>query len=80
MARKPLHPSRSHRVLQYFEPFIGGGALFFHLQPERASIVYINEELINTYRVIKEQPEELIEDLKKHIYETEYYYQIRNID
>jgi DNA adenine methylase len=64
----------------YFEPFIGGGAFFFYLQPPIATIVDINEELINTYKVIKEQPEELIEDLKKHIYNPEYYYQIRNID
>jgi DNA adenine methylase len=69
-----------NQIDRYFEPFIGGGAFFFYLQPKRATIVDINQELINTYRVIKEKPEELIEDLKQHIYSKEYYYQIRNID
>lgn len=65
---------------RYFEPFMGGGALFFHLQPEKSILIDINEELTNTYRVIKYKTDELIADLKQHIYEKEYYYQIRNID
>lgn len=73
-ARIPDHFSR------YFEPFLGGGALFFHLVPEDSILIDINEELTNTYRVIKDKIEELIADLKQHIYEKEYYYHIRNID
>ena len=65
---------------KYFEPFAGGGALFFHMQPEQSILIDINEELTNTYRVIKYQTEELIADLKRHIYEKDYYYQIRNVD
>ena len=65
---------------RYFEPFMGGGALFFHLQPERSTLIDINEELINAYTVIKYKTDELIADLKQHIYEKEYYYQIRNVD
>jgi DNA adenine methylase len=65
---------------RYFEPFIGGGALFFHLQPEQSTLIDINEELTNAYRVIKYKTEELIADLKRHIYEKDYYYQIRNVD
>lgn len=38
---------------RYFEPFFGGGALFFHLQPQRAVINDINERLINFYREIQ---------------------------
>lgn len=37
----------------YHEPFVGGGALFFHLQPEKACISDLNQELVNTYKVIK---------------------------
>jgi DNA adenine methylase len=65
---------------KYFEPFMGGGALFFHLQPEQSTLIDINEELTLAYRVIKYQTEELIADLKRHIYEKDYYYQIRNVD
>jgi DNA adenine methylase len=65
---------------KYFEPFAGGAALFFHLQPRTAYLVDVNEDLINTYRVIKEQVDELICDLKQHVYDEDYYYQIRNID
>ena len=65
---------------RYFEPFIGGGALFFYLQPEQSTLIDINEELTNVYRVIKYKTDELIADLKQHIYEKDYYYQIRNVD
>ena len=65
---------------RYFEPFIGGGALFFHYSPEQSTLIDINEELTNAYRVIKYQTEELITDLKRHIHEKDYYYQIRNVD
>lgn len=65
---------------KYFEPFIGGGALFFHLQSEESTLIDINEELTNAYTVIKYKTNELIADLQQHIYEKDYYYQLRNID
>jgi DNA adenine methylase len=64
----------------YFEPFLGGGALFFHLSPTNSILLDINPELTNSYNTIASQVHELIEDLKQHIYTKEYYYQIRNID
>lgn len=64
----------------YYEPFVGGGALFFDLQPKCAIINDYNEELINVYRVIRDNPDELIEDLKKHENTAEYFYEIRAID
>ena len=48
----------------YYEPFIGGGAVLFNFQPKRAVVNDINEELINLYKVIKDDVESLIEDLK----------------
>lgn len=45
---------------RYFEPFIGGGAIFFHLNPENAVINDLNQELINLYEKIRDQPEELM--------------------
>src|SRR6266481_9495235 len=44
----------------YFEPFVGAGAVLFDLQPQAALINDANEELVNCYRVIKEDPEALI--------------------
>ena len=43
-----------------YEPFIGGGAVFFSLCPEKTVINDINRELINLYRTVKRDPEELI--------------------
>lgn len=65
---------------RYFEPFIGGGALFFELQPKKAYISDMNEELINLYSVVKNNVYELIDELKKHKISKEYFMNIRNID
>ena len=65
---------------RYFEPFIGGGALFFELQPENAYISDMNEELINLYSVVKNKVYDLIQDLCKHEVSKEYFLQIRNLD
>jgi DNA adenine methylase len=64
----------------YYEPFIGGGAFFFELQREKAVINDSNAELINCYQVIRDNPNELLEDLKKHKNEAEYYYSVRDLD
>jgi len=65
---------------KYIEPFLGGGAIFFYLLPKKAILIDINEELINVYKVIKNNVYELIDSLKKHKNEKEYYYKIRNLD
>lgn len=49
----------------YYEPFIGGGAVLFGLQPGRALINDINESLINTYKVIANSPKQFIECVKE---------------
>ncbi|EGT0000576.1 DNA adenine methylase [Clostridium perfringens] len=64
----------------YYEPFIGGGAVLFELQPNKAVINDVNGELINLYNVIKDDVELLIEDLKKHENTPEYFYSIRELD
>jgi len=65
---------------KYIEPFVGGGAIFFYLLPENAILIDINKDIINAYRVIKNNVTELIGSLKKHKNEKEYYYDIRNVD
>ena len=64
----------------YFEPFIGGGALFFELKNEGCYINDYNDELINLYQVIKDNPVGLIEDLKHHTNTEDHYYHIREMD
>ena len=49
--------------LNYVEPFIGGGAVLFHLQPKKAIVNDFNDELINVYRVIKDNVDDLIKEL-----------------
>ena len=64
----------------YYEPFLGGGAVFFSLQPSNAVVNDINDELINVYTAIRDNVEELIEDLKRHKNEKDYFYKIRAKD
>jgi DNA adenine methylase len=64
----------------YVEPFIGGGAVLFHLRPKNAVINDFNSELINVYNVVKENLPELIADLRKHKNEADYFYAIRKLD
>lgn len=47
----------------YYEPFLGGGAMFFNLKPETAYINDINKTLIHTYNSIKNNPKKLCSDL-----------------
>jgi DNA adenine methylase len=62
---------------RYIEPFFGGGALFFNLQPENAIIADINPELINLYQSIKENPKKVIEYLELHKNDSKYFYAVR---
>jgi DNA adenine methylase len=61
----------------YWEPMLGGGALFFALQPEVAHISDCNFELINAYQHIQNHPHDLIEELKNYPNEEDFYYAIR---
>ena len=61
----------------YYEPFIGGGALFFALKPERALLGDFNAELIGTYRAVRDELPKLIEVLESHYYEKNYFYEVR---
>lgn len=61
----------------YYEPFVGGGAVFFDLLPKNAKLSDLNSELVITYNVIKSNVDELIESLQKHIYDKEYYLKVR---
>jgi DNA adenine methylase len=71
---------------KYYEPFLGGGAVFFRLveryPPFDAVLSDCNEELINAYEVVKTHVEQLVETLKIHEVNyvrqaKDYYYQVR---
>lgn len=66
--------------LRYYEPFLGGGAVLFSLQPRNAVVNDYNEALINVYQVIKNNPSELIHALQKYKNEKSFYYSIRELD
>jgi DNA adenine methylase len=65
---------------RYFEPFIGGGALFFSVAPEYAFVSDVNPDLINLYKVIRDNVEDLIENLSVHVNSEQYFYELRNAD
>ena len=67
-------------VKSYCEPFVGGGALLFHLQPSTAYVNDINSELINVYSVIKHSVDELIIELSRFENKQEIFYEVRSWD
>ena len=80
-SRMPLKFNR------YFEPFFGGGALYFEIEPRKAIINDFNNQLVNLYRQVKECPEEVANKLSEYQNQyneisgddkkTEYYYERR---
>lgn len=66
----------------YYEPFLGGGAMFFYLKPQKAFLNDNNLELINTYEGIRDNPDKVIKLLKelKKRHSKELYMKIRGID
>ena len=66
----------------YYEPFVGGGAVIFELLPENAVINDINRALINAYQMICNHPQEFLQEIKRldaEMWEDgkEYYYSMR---
>ncbi len=66
----------------YYEPFVGGGAVIFELQPKNALINDINKALINVYKKICDEPEAFLNTVNKLDVEMwdngkEYYYSLR---
>jgi DNA adenine methylase len=69
----------------YYEPFIGSGAVFFYvkskLKPNKVILSDTNDELINCFVIVRDKPSELVESLLNHKkkHSREYYYAVRNI-
>ena len=68
------------RYGKYIEPFFGGGALFFALAPERAVLADSNPELINMYRAVAADAEQVIAHLEQYENTSEHFYEVRALD
>lgn len=68
------------RITSYCEPFFGGGAVLFALQPPNAIINDLNGDLMTVYEVIRDDVNSLIESLAKHENTAEYFYTLRDVD
>lgn len=75
-----LRPLLPKRITSYCEPFLGGGAVLFSIQPSKAIVNDLNGDLIAVYETIRDDVESLIESLKKHENTSEYFYAIRDMD
>lgn len=75
-----LVPLLPKRMGAYCEPFVGGGALLFHLQPKIAYVNDINAELIGVYNAIKSDVAQLILTLESYKNEADYFYAVRDKD
>ena len=76
---KPLLPKRLS-TYTYCEPFVGGGALVFDLQPQNVSLNDINAELMNVYRIVRDDVEYLIAALQEFKNDSDFFYQVRDWD
>jgi DNA adenine methylase len=65
----------------YYEPFLGGAALFFHLCPHQAVLSDVNPELVNVYCCVRDQVEAVIAllDVHQRHHSKTYYYQMRSL-
>lgn len=62
----------------YHEPFVGGGAVFFHQDPDDGTINDLNTRLTTFYEIVRDQPDALIAENKTHEHTEEYYYDARS--
>jgi len=83
---KRLEPLFPKKINRYFEPFLGGGVIFFYIK-QKYNPCYImisdnNPELINAFKTVKAKPKELITELLKHKKRNseKYYYKMRAIN
>jgi DNA adenine methylase len=62
---------------RYFEPFLGGGSLFFAVQPARAVLSDLNAELICTYRALRDHVDPLIAELSRYPHDRDFFHAMR---
>lgn len=75
-----LHRSVPARWNRYYEPFLGGGALYFSMPQPDSFLSDVNMELVSCYSVVRDKPEQLIEHLSTHVYSQEHYQWVRALN
>lgn len=80
-----IRPRIPKKMSLYVEPFVGGAAVILDQQPERARVNDFNEELINVYRVVRDEPDALLKQLEVHEKKnaeqgSEWFYHVRGVD
>ena len=75
-----LRPLLPKTINKYCEPFVGGGAMLFDLQPKKALVNDINSDLILVYTVIRDSVDELIQRLEQFENTSEAFYAVRDWD
>ena len=75
-----LTPLIPERFTTYCEPFLGGGAMLFWRQPQRAIVNDVNSDLIHMYEAIRDNVENLILELEKHKNDSAHFYEVRDWD
>jgi len=73
-------PNKEDIEGNYIEPFVGGGSVFFQINPNKALISDLNSELINLYRGIKLYPHKVWETFESFPSGKASYYEVRKID
>lgn len=76
-ARPELFEFREER---FIEPFLGSGAVYFYIQPRRAVLSDVNQELILAYQVIREDWRRIKKELARHarLHSVAHYYAVRS--
>ncbi len=64
----------------YFEPFIGGGALFFAVRPRAAVLADVNVRLIRTYKGVRDNVDEVVGLLRTYPHDSAFFYQLREVN
>lgn len=80
LASRLAHPIQELLNLsrgRYIEPFLGGGAMFFAVAPQRSVISDVNDELINAFEQVREDPKYIANRLRKLTVNADTYYRIR---
>lgn len=63
----------------YHEPFVGGGALFFALQPTRAVISDVNRRLVRSYVAVRDDVDGVVALLRTYPYEKQFFLKMRRV-
>lgn len=77
---KQILPHFPQKYNKYIEPFFGGGAVFFSLNPQDSVISDSNPELINLYRSVAHDLNGVVECLSNHVNDKDYFYEVRAQD